>query len=222
MGNCGDGGGPCGSISVRPSRVGIHLHDDSGCGVANSVAAIHAGAVHVQGTINGYGERCGNANLCVVIPNIELKLKLRALPEGHLVHLQDVANFVAEVANFAPNDQMAYVGNSAFAHKAGVHVSAMQRHPDAYQHIDPKLVGNEMRVVVSELSGRANIIEKATQLGLAGLDDKLGAKVVEVIKGQGARRVFVRGRRGERDAARAASVARLPAALQAVRLSPVW
>jgi 2-isopropylmalate synthase len=86
------------------------------------------------------------------------------------------------VANVAPNDQMAYVGNSAFAHKAGVHVSAMQRHPDAYQHIDPTLVGNEMRVVVSELSGRANIVEKATQLGLSGLDDKLGAKVVEVIK----------------------------------------
>jgi len=163
-------------------RVGIHLHDDSGCGVANSVAAIHAGAVHVQGTINGYGERCGNANLCVVIPNIELKLKRRALPEGHLTRLHEVARFVAEVANFAPNDQMAYVGNSAFAHKAGVHVSAMQRHPDAYQHIDPTLVGNEMRVVVSELSGRANIVEKAAQLGLTGLDDKLGAKVVEVIK----------------------------------------
>jgi 2-isopropylmalate synthase len=163
-------------------RVGIHLHDDSGCGVANSIAAIHAGAVHVQGTINGYGERCGNANLCVVIPNIELKLKLRALPEGHLPRLHEVARFVAEVANFAPNDQMAYVGNSAFAHKAGVHVSAMQRHPDAYQHIDPKLVGNEMRVVVSELSGRANLVSKATELGLSSLDDKLGAKVVEVIK----------------------------------------
>jgi 2-isopropylmalate synthase len=163
-------------------RVGIHLHDDTGCGVASSVAAIHAGAVHVQGTINGYGERCGNANLCVVIPNIELKLKLRALPEGHLARLHEVAAFVAEVANLAPANQMAYVGYSAFAHKAGVHVSAMQRHPDAYQHIDPKLVGNEMRVVVSELSGRSNIVEKATELGLTGLDDKLGAKVVELIK----------------------------------------
>lgn len=163
-------------------RVGIHLHDDTGCGVASSVAAIRAGAVHVQGTINGYGERCGNANLCVVIPNIELKLKLRALPDGHLSRLHEVAAFVAEVTNFAPNNQMAYVGNSAFAHKAGVHVSAMQRHPDAYQHIDPKLVGNEMRVVVSELSGRSNIVEKATELGLTGLDDKLGAKVVELIK----------------------------------------
>jgi 2-isopropylmalate synthase len=163
-------------------RIGIHLHDDTGCGVANSIAAIHAGAVHVQGTINGYGERCGNANLCAVIPNIELKLKLRALPPGHLVRLYEVAAFVAEVANLAPAHQMAYVGTSAFAHKAGVHVSAMQRHPAAYQHIDPKLVGNEMRVVVSELSGRSNIVEKATELGLTGLDDKLGAKVVEVIK----------------------------------------
>ena len=163
-------------------RIGIHLHDDSGCGVANSVAAIHAGAVHVQGTINGYGERCGNANLCVVIPNIELKLKMRALPVGALSRLHEVARFVAEVANFAPNDQMAYVGNSAFAHKAGVHVSAMQRHPDAYQHIDPKLVGNEMRVVVSELSGRANVTSKAEELGLKNVDAATGAKIVEIIK----------------------------------------
>jgi 2-isopropylmalate synthase len=163
-------------------RVGIHLHDDTGCGVANSVAAIHAGAVHVQGTINGYGERCGNANLCVVIPNIELKLKMRALPPGALSRLHEVARFVAEVANFAPADQMAYVGNSAFAHKAGVHVSAMQRHPDAYQHIDPKLVGNEMRVVVSELSGRANVVSKAGELGLQNVDAATGAKIVELIK----------------------------------------
>jgi len=163
-------------------RVGIHAHDDSGCGVANSVAAILAGASHVQGTINGYGERCGNANLCVVIPNIELKLGLRALPEGALPRLHEVARFVAEVANLAPDEHMAYVGNSAFAHKAGVHVSAMQRHPYAYQHIDPTKVGNAMRVVVSELSGRSNIVEKASQLGLTGLDDQTGAKVVELIK----------------------------------------
>ena len=163
-------------------RVGIHLHDDSGCGVANSVAAIHAGAVHVQGTINGYGERCGNANLCAVIPNIELKLKLRALPEGHLAHLHEVARFVAEVANVAPNDQMAYVGDSAFAHKAGVHVSAMQRHPDAYQHIDPKAVGNATRVVISELSGRANVVSKAGEPGFENIDAATSTKVVELIK----------------------------------------
>jgi 2-isopropylmalate synthase len=163
-------------------RVGVHTHDDAGCAVANSVAGIQAGAAHVQGTINGYGERCGNANLCIVIPNLELKLKLRALPPGHLARLQEVASFVAEVANFAPNNQMAYVGNSAFAHKAGVHVSAMQRHPDAYQHIDPKLVGNQMRVVVSEQSGRANLVSKADELGLQNLDPAIGNKVVELIK----------------------------------------
>jgi len=163
-------------------RIGIHAHDDTGCGVANSVAAIRAGATHVQGTINGYGERCGNANLCVVIPNIELKLGLRALPAGALPHLHEVARFVAEVANLASDEHMAYVGNSAFAHKGGVHVAAMQRHPDAYQHIDPARVGNAMRVVVSELSGRANVVSKATELGLTGLDDETGAKVVEQIK----------------------------------------
>lgn len=163
-------------------RVGIHLHDDTGCAVASSIAAIRAGAVHVQGTINGYGERCGNANLCIVIPNLELKLNMRALPEGALSHLHEVAGFVTEVANFTPNEQMAYVGNSAFAHKAGVHVSAMQRHPDAYQHIDPKLVGNQMRVVVSEQSGRANLVSKAEELGLQNLDAATGAKVIELIK----------------------------------------
>ena len=163
-------------------RVGVHTHDDTGCGVANSVAGVKAGAVHVQGTINGYGERCGNANLCVVIPNLELKLNLRALPEGGLARLHEVATFVAEVANCTPNDQMAYVGNSAFAHKAGVHVSAMQRHPDAYQHIDPTVVGNQMRVVVSELSGRANVASKAGELGLQNLDAATGARIVELIK----------------------------------------
>jgi 2-isopropylmalate synthase len=162
--------------------VGIHAHDDTGCGVANSVAAVRAGARHVQGTVNGYGERCGNANLCVVIPNLELKLSCRALPAGGLARLHEVARFVAEVANLSPNEHMAYVGNSAFAHKAGVHVSAMQRHPDAYQHIDPALVGNVMRVVVSELSGRANVVSKAGELGLQDLDAATGARIVELIK----------------------------------------
>ncbi|SDS33790.1 citramalate synthase [Opitutus sp. GAS368] len=162
--------------------VGIHAHDDTGCGVANSMAAVRAGARHVQGTINGYGERCGNANLCVVIPNLELKLNFRTLPSGALARLHEVARFVAEVANLAPNEHMAYVGDSAFAHKAGVHVAAMQRHPDAYQHIDPTVVGNEMRVVVSELSGRANVVSKASELGLQQVDAATGAKIVELIK----------------------------------------
>lgn len=163
-------------------RVGIHAHDDTGCGVANSVAAVRAGAAHVQGTINGYGERCGNANLCVIIPNLELKQGKQALPPGALPRLHEMSRFVAEVANLSPDEHMAYVGNSAFAHKGGVHVSAMQRHPDAYQHINPTLVGNEMRVVVSELSGRANVVSKAVELGLTGLDEKTVAQVVDVIK----------------------------------------
>jgi 2-isopropylmalate synthase len=163
-------------------RIGVHTHDDTGCAVANTIAGVKAGAAHVQGTINGYGERCGNANLCVVIPNLALKLKLRTLPEGHLERLNEVAHFVAEVANFAPNEQMAYVGKSAFAHKAGIHVSAMQRHPDAYQHVDPKLVGNQMRVVVSEQSGRANLVSKAKELGFDNVDAAFGAKVIELIK----------------------------------------
>jgi 2-isopropylmalate synthase len=163
-------------------RIGMHTHDDTGCGVANTVAGVRAGAAHVQGTVNGYGERCGNANLCIVLPNLELKLGVRALPAGGLRRLQEVAQFVAEIANLAPNEHMAYVGTSAFAHKAGVHVSAMQRHPDAYQHIDPALVGNEMRVVVSELSGRANLVSKAEEFGLAGIDAQAGARLVEHIK----------------------------------------
>ena len=164
------------------AAVGIHAHDDTGCGVANTLAAVRAGARHVQGTINGYGERCGNANLCVVIPNLELKLGLHALPAGALARLHEVARFTAEVANLAPNEHMAYVGDSAFAHKAGVHVSAMQRHPDAYQHIDPTVVGNAMRVVVSELSGRANVVSKAGEPGFENIDAATGAKVVELIK----------------------------------------
>lgn len=147
-------------------RIGVHCHDDTGCGVANTLAAVRAGARHVQGTINGYGERCGNANLCSVIPDIELKLGLRCLPEGQLAHLYDLAHFVADIANLHPNDHQAYVGRSAFAHKGGVHVSAMRRNADAYQHCTPELVGNQMRVVVSELSGRSNLLSKAEELGV--------------------------------------------------------
>lgn len=163
-------------------RIGMHTHDDTGCAVANTIAGVRAGAAHVQGTMNGYGERCGNANLCIVVPNLELKLGVTCLPAGALGHLHDAAHFVAEVANLSPNEHMAYVGRSAFAHKAGVHVSAMLRHPDAYQHIDPTKVGNEMRVVVSELSGRANLVSKAEDFGATGLDAQTGAKVVEDIK----------------------------------------
>jgi len=146
--------------------LGIHAHDDAGCGVANSLSAIRAGARHVQGTINGYGERCGNANLCAVLPGIELKLGLAALPPGRLAELPDLARTVAELANLAPDEHMPYVGRSAFAHKGGVHVAAIRRAPQSYQHIDPALVGNTCRIVVSELSGRANLLARADELGL--------------------------------------------------------
>ena len=146
--------------------VGIHAHDDTGCGVANSLAAVRAGARHVQGTINGYGERCGNANLSVIIPNLELKLGFRVLAPGRLAGISELSHFVAEVANLAPDAHMAYVGRSAFAHKGGVHVAALRRNPDSYQHVTPELVGNTMRVVVSELSGRGNVLAKAEELGV--------------------------------------------------------
>ena len=148
------------------ATLGIHTHNDGECAVANTLAAVRVGAEHIQGTINGYGERCGNANLCSIIPDLELKMDLHCLPEGRLTELSDVAHFVAEVANLAPDEHLAYVGHSAFAHKGGIHVAAMRRNPLSYQHIEPQRVGNEMRVVVSELSGRGNLLSKAEELGL--------------------------------------------------------
>jgi 2-isopropylmalate synthase len=167
--------------ALPDAPLGIHAHNDGECGVANSVSAVRAGARHVQGTINGYGERCGNANLCAVIPDIELKLGLQCLPEGGLGQLYDLAHFVAEIANLNPNDHAAYVGRSAFAHKGGVHVSAIRRHPESYEHVEPTLVGNESRVVVSELSGRSNVLSKAEELGLEVSSDH-GGRVLEKIK----------------------------------------
>jgi 2-isopropylmalate synthase len=146
--------------------LGVHAHDDTGCGVANSLAAVQGGARHVQGTINGYGERCGNANLSVIIPNLQLKLGFRVLSAEHLREISDLSHFVAEVANLSPDAHMAYVGKSAFAHKGGVHVAAMRRNAESYQHVAPELVGNAMRVVVSELSGRGNVLAKAEEMGL--------------------------------------------------------
>ena len=146
--------------------LGIHTHIDGECGVINSLVAIRAGGVQVQGTINGYGERCGNANLCSVMADIELKLGLRCLPDGKLAQLHELSHFVDEVANQKPNEHLAYVGKSAFVHKAGVHVAAMRRSAQAYQHIEPEKVGNKMRVVVSELSGRGNLLSKAEEYGL--------------------------------------------------------
>lgn len=150
--------------------LGVHTHNDSETAVANSLAAVMEGAIQVQGTVNGYGERCGNANLCSIIPSLELKLGKRCLPEGHLQTLYEVAHFVAEIANLTPDEHLPYVGKSAFAHKGGIHVAAMRRTAASYQHIVPELVGNQQRVVVSELSGRGNLLSKAEEYGIAGGD----------------------------------------------------
>ncbi|MEX2626391.1 MAG: citramalate synthase, partial [Ilumatobacteraceae bacterium] len=146
--------------------VGIHCHDDTGCAVANSLAAVQAGARHVQGTLNGLGERTGNANLTTVIPNLQLKLGYQCLPEGRIERLTPVSHHVAELLNRAVNPQAPYVGSSAFAHKAGLHVSAITRAKDAYEHVDPEAVGNGTRFVVSEMAGRATIQTKADEIGL--------------------------------------------------------
>jgi 2-isopropylmalate synthase len=173
-------------------RVGIHAHDDAGCGVANSLAAVRGGAAHVQGTINGYGERCGNANLSVIAPNLELKLGVRCLLPGKLVEVSELSRFVAEVANLAPDAHMAYVGRSAFAHKGGIHVAAMRRTSASYQHVDPALVGNESRVVVSELSGRGNVLSKAEELGVR-VSEGIDAEALADIKAAEARGVSYEG-----------------------------
>ena len=146
--------------------LGIHTHNDGELAVANSLAAVEAGAIQVQGTINGYGERCGNANLISIIGDLELKMDVRCLPEGSLRHLTRVSRAVAEIANLAPDNHLAYVGKSAFAHKGGIHVAAIRRNVDSYQHIDPGLVGNEMRILVSDLSGQGNLLSKAEEFGL--------------------------------------------------------
>jgi 2-isopropylmalate synthase len=152
-------------------NLGVHCHNDSECAVANTVGAVQAGVSHIQGTINGYGERCGNANLCSVIPDLELKLGYTCLPEGKLKDLYDLSHFVAEITNLSPDEHLPYVGSSSFAHKGGIHVAAMRRNIDSYQHIDPKLVGNKMRTVVSELSGRGNLLSKADEYNI-DIDDK--------------------------------------------------
>ncbi len=147
-------------------KIGVHLHDDTGCGVANALAGVRAGAVQVQGTINGYGERAGNCNLTTIIPALTLKMGVATLPEGHLPRLTPVAHHIAELVNLTLNPQQPYVGMSAFAHKAGLHVSAIARRKDAYEHVDPEAVGNGTRFVVSEMAGRATLDAKARELGL--------------------------------------------------------
>ena len=160
--------------------LGIHPHNDSGLAVANALAAVRAGCVHVQGTINGYGERCGNLDLIPLVATLQLKLGYDVLPPDQLRRLTEVAHFVASVANLNPDAHAPYVGASAFAHKGGIHVAAVAKLPESYQHIDPALVGNEMRVVVSELSGRQNVRLRAGDLGLAARDSD--AAILRTVK----------------------------------------
>jgi 2-isopropylmalate synthase len=148
------------------TSLGIHCHNDSEVAVANTIAAVRSGAVQVQGTINGFGERCGNANLVSIIANLQLKLGYSCVPADRIKMLQETSMLVYELANIAPNPRQAYVGRSAFTHKAGLHVSGIQRNVKTYEHIDPAAVGNDRRVVLSELSGRANILYKTREFGL--------------------------------------------------------
>jgi 2-isopropylmalate synthase len=163
------------------TKVGVHLHNDTGCGVANALAGVRGGATHVQGTINGYGERVGNCDLVSIIPNLTLKMGVRTIPHERLARLTSVAHHVAELVNFSVNPQQPYVGASAFAHKAGLHTSAISRRKDAYEHIDPELVGNGTRFLVSEMSGRSTLELKANEIGLS-LDGKVLGDVVDTLK----------------------------------------
>ncbi len=160
--------------------LGIHTHNDAELGVANTLAAIQAGALHVQGTINGFGERCGNANLCSIVPALKLKMGLECLHDQSLQQLKQVSAFVNELANMRPNKKAAYVGESAFAHKAGMHVDGVRKVSRSFEHIDPELVGNNRRILISELSGASNVFLKAVEMGLNV--DKSSPEVREVLK----------------------------------------
>ena len=168
-------GGPDGTA------IGVHLHNDTGCGVANAVAGVRAGASQVQGTINGYGERVGNCDLVPVIANLTLKMGVETIPEDRLQHLTAVAHRVADLVNFTADPQQPYVGATAFAHKAGLHTSAIARRPDAYEHVDPASVGNDTRFLVSEMAGRSTLELKARDLGI-DVDGKVLGDITETLK----------------------------------------
>jgi len=158
--------------------LGIHCHNDSELAVANTLSAIAAGCVHIQGTINGYGERCGNANLCSLLPTLKFKLNISSIPEEKFVRLTEVARFVAEVANMPFHNSAAYVGSAAFSHKGGIHADAIAKNPLTYEHIQPEKVGNQRRILVSELAGKSVIKSKTNKV----LDDKTVKKVLVMVK----------------------------------------
>ncbi len=160
--------------------IGIHAHNDCELAVANTLAAVDAGCTHVQGTINGYGERCGNANLCSVIPNLQMKQSYHCIPGNQLKNLVSISRFVSEVANLNPDTKLPYVGRSAFAHKGGIHVNAVMKNEQTYEHVAPASVGNQRRVLVSDLSGKSNVHFKSDELGIEL--DKHGASVPAIVQ----------------------------------------
>jgi len=157
--------------------IGIHTHNDSDCATANSLAAVRAGARHVQGTVNGLGERCGNANLCTVIPNLSFKMGFDCLKPEKIKTLTEVSRFIFEIGNLTPVMNMPYVGESAFAHKAGLHVDALRKNKHTYEHIDPALIGNERRFLISELSGKSNVLAELEKAKI-DQDKKLAKKIL--------------------------------------------
>jgi 2-isopropylmalate synthase len=168
-------------VDRMEAQVGIHCHNDTGCAVANTLAAVGSGATHVQGCVNGYGERAGNADLAAAIPDLSLKLSVRTIPPDRLERLTAVSHHIAELVNITPNPQQPYVGSSGFAHKGGLHASAVARRRDLYEHVSPDLVGNGMRVVVSEMAGRSTLAMKATELGI-DIDGEVLGRVLDELK----------------------------------------
>jgi len=163
--------------------LGIHAHNDADTAVANTIVAVKMGAQQVQGTINGYGERCGNANLCSIIPNLKLKLGIDCLDSRQLKKLTEVSRFVSEIANLSHRNNMPYVGSSAFAHKGGIHVSAVQKNPETYEHVAPELIGNRRRILISELAGRSSILTKAEEYGFdLKKDTSQTQKILKLLK----------------------------------------
>ncbi|NQT91476.1 MAG: citramalate synthase [Lentisphaerae bacterium] len=166
------------AVDAQDAPVGIHAHNDCGMGVANSVEAVRAGAVHVQGTVNGYGERCGNADLCAILPTLALKMGFDVLSKGSLAKLRELSVFVDDLVNIRPNPKAPYVGRSAFTHKAGQHVDAVKKNPKTFEHIRPAKVGNERHTLVSEISGTSSVLLKAVELGLGRKESAAGAREI--------------------------------------------
>jgi len=169
------------ALAASGCQIGIHTHDDAGCGVACALAGVLAGATHVQGTLNGYGERCGNANLVSIIPNLQLKLGHECITAEQLAALHSASAYVAELLNLPPDPDAPYVGRNAFAHKGGLHVAGVSADPATFEHIAPELVGNRREVLVSELSGRGTVQSRAREAGIE-LDDEAAARLIERVK----------------------------------------